>query len=380
MPALHLFTHEFHPFRGGIATYCHAFAQAAAHAHSYDVTVHAPAGSGAPDSNCGYTVSAGRHRGTHNPGCLLRSSRQLKRALKNHDTTFLFAEPGSILAYGLLRPKAPPSNLVITLHGSEIQRWQNNPLARWLAMRSFTDASIIVTVSEPIAALARQAFPQFADKVRAVCNALPAAFMQQARASLAAPTKPRAAAEYFQILSVGRLHPRKGYDQVIQAIADLPTELKNKVHYTIAGSSGKSSFDQALQQLAKRAGVRLTIKLDLSNEQLAACYQRADLFCLTSMPYRNSVEGFGLVYLEAGAYGLPSLAYDTGGVRDAVHDGVTGRLIQTGDIPALTRQLQRWIEDPSPLQALGRAACENALSRTWADVVAASLAPRPAQR
>ena len=97
------------------------------------------------------------------------------------------------------------------------------------------------------------------------------------------------------------------------------------------------------------------------------------------MPYRNSVEGFGLVYLEAGAYGLPALAYDTGGVSDAVHDGATGRLIRTGDISALTRQLQRWIEDPTPLQALGRAAREKALSRTWPDVVAASLTAPTAQ-
>jgi phosphatidylinositol alpha-1,6-mannosyltransferase len=379
MPSLHLFTHEFHPFRGGIATYCHEFAQAAAQAHHYDVTVHAPAGTSAPDSNCGYTVSAGRHRGTHNPGCLLHSKRQLRQALKNQSATFLLAEPGPILAYGLLRPKTAPFDLVITLHGSEIQRWQNNRLARWLAMRSFNDASTILTVSQPIAALAQEAFPQFAHKVRAVCNALPVAFMQQATVTQAAPVKRPAAAEHFQILSVGRLHPRKGYDQMIQAIARLPPEFKNRVCYTVVGGRGKGNYDQTLQQLAHHEGVQLTIELDLSNEQLAAHYQQADLFCLTSVPYRNSVEGFGLVYLEAGAYGLPALAYDTGGVRDAVHDGVTGQLIRSGDIPALTRQLQCWIENPSPLAVLGCAARKKALSRTWVDVVAASLAPQPTQ-
>jgi phosphatidylinositol alpha-1,6-mannosyltransferase len=379
MPSLHLFTHEFHPFRGGIATYCHEFSQAAAQAHHYDVTVHGPAGASVPNPSCGYTVSAGRHRGTHNPGCLLRSKRQLRQALKNQGATFLLAEPGPILAYGLLRPKTAPIDLVITLHGSEIQRWQNNRLARWLAMRSFTDASTILTVSQPIAEMAQQAFPQCAHKVRAVCNALPAAFMQQATATQATPVERPAAAEYFQILSVGRLHPRKGYDQVIQAIARLPAGLKDRVRYTVVGGRGKDHYDQALQQLAQHEGVHLTIELDRSDQQLAARYQQADLFCLTSVPYRNSVEGFGLVYLEAGAYGLPALAYDTGGVSDAVHDGATGRLIRTGDIPGLTRQLQRWIEDPTPLHALGRAAREKALSRTWADVVAASLTAPTAQ-
>ena len=98
------------------------------------------------------------------------------------------------------------------------------------------------------------------------------------------------------------------------------------------------------------------------------------------MPYQKSIEGFGLVYLEAGAYRLPSLAYDSGGVRDAVLDGVTGRLIPTGDVPALTQQLRHWIENPAALQPLGEAARTNALSSSWADVVTESLMPQPANR
>lgn len=380
MPALVLFTHEFHPFRGGIATYCHEFARAASSAHHYKVTIYGPKQATAPNPTCNYTVVAGRHRGTHNPSCLIRSSRQLKRVLKDHSATVLLAEPGSILAYGLLRRKTAPTDLVITLHGSEIQRWQKDPLARWLAMRSFTDARTIVTVSEPIAALARQAFPQFADKVRAVCNALPEAFRQQAEATPPAAQQPSLQPQPFKILSVGRLHPRKGYDQVLHAIAALPLELKQQVRYMVVGGRGKSNYHQILQQLAQRLKVDFRIELDLSHQELARRYQQADLFCLTSVPYQKSIEGFGLVYLEAGAYRLPSLAYDSGGVRDAVLDGVTGRLIPTGDVPALTQQLRHWIEDPAALQPLGEAARTNALSSSWADVVTESLMPQPANR
>ena len=375
MPSLHLFTHEFHPFRGGIATYCHEFAQAAAHVHHYQVTVHAPQDATAPNSTGDYTVAAGRQRGTHNPSCLWRGKQQIRHALKDPNATFLFAEPGPILAYSLLPSPATPTNLVITLHGSEIQRWRKNPLARRLAMRTFTDARTIVTVSEPIAALARQAFPTVAHKVRAVCNALPDAYRQQA--SAAKPAQANFPDQYFKILSVGRLHPRKGYDQMLQAIAALPAELKQQVRYTVVGSRGKSNYSQTLQQLAEQLNVNLKIERDLSPQQLHTRYQQADLFCLTSVPYRHSIEGFGLVYLEAGAYGLPALAYDSGGVRDAVLDQVTGRLIRTGDIPALSQQLQQWIEHPAALQALGHAARARALNRSWADVVAESLSSQP---
>ena len=242
-----------------------------------------------------------------------------------------------------------------------------------MANRCFEDAAIIIAVSNPIAALAKQVFPDFSHKIRAVCNALPRAFIQNARNTEQGSAEPPAANGTFKILSVGRLHPRKGYDQVIQAITQLPQALKNKVNYTIVGGRSKSNYDQKLQLLTALSGVQLRIKLDLSDIELIEHYKQADLFCLTSMPYRSSIEGFGIVYLEAGAYALPSLAYDTGGVRDAVIDNRTGKLIRAGDIDGLRQQLQSWMEDPAPLRELGEAARENALSRNWAEVVAESL-------
>ena len=154
----------------------------------------------------------------------------------------------------------------------------------------------------------------------------------------------------FQAAERRTAPPAQGFDQIIRAIAACRPHSK-KVHYTVAGSRGKGDYTQQLQQLASQHEVQLRIELDLSQAQLAAHYQNADLFCLTSVPYRNSVEGFGLVYLEAGAYGLPALAYDTGGVRDAVQDAITGRLVTSGDLQGLSQQLQRWVEDPAALNA-----------------------------
>ena len=370
---LHLFTHEFYPFRGGIATYCHEFALAAAIDHGYKVTVHGPSSAVAPEEQIEYTIEAGKHRGTHNLGCLLRSRQDLLRALDMKGATYVLAEPGAILSYGLLRKSNKSNNLIVTLHGSEIQRWQKNPIARWMGTRCFEDATIIIAVSNPIAAIAKRVFPQFSHKIRAVCNALPRAFIQNAKNTELGSAEPPARNGTFKILSVGRLHPRKGYDQLILAIAKLPQALKNKVNYTIVGGRGKSNYDQKLQLLATRSGVQLCIKLDLNDSELIEHYKQADLFCLTSMPYGSSIEGFGFVYLEAGAYALPSLAYDTGGVRDAVIDNRTGKLIPAGNIDGLRQQLQNWMEDPSPLRELGEAARENALNRNWAEVVAESL-------
>ncbi|MCX7319488.1 MAG: glycosyltransferase [Hyphomicrobiales bacterium] len=67
----------------------------------------------------------------------------------------------------------------------------------------------------------------------------------------------------------------------------------------------------------------------LSNVDIRDLYGAADFFCLTGVPESSGrVEGFGLVYLEAGAGGLPSIASDIGGVPDAVLAGDSGLLVQ----------------------------------------------------
>mgnify|MGYP003350277809 CR=1 FL=1 len=57
---------------------------------------------------------------------------------------------------------------------------------------------------------------------------------------------------------------------------------------------------------------------DVPDEELSRIYDRADIFAMTSINHGDSIEGFGLVYLEAAAHGLPIVAHDVGGVRDAV--------------------------------------------------------------
>ena len=89
-------------------------------------------------------------------------------------------------------------------------------------------------------------------------------------------------------------------------------------------------------------------------------YAEADVFALTSELQSKSVEGFGLVYLEASASGLPILGHRTGGVEDAVQDGVTGLLVEPGDQAGLDSALATLVEDAALRERLG------ANGRKWA--------------
>jgi phosphatidylinositol alpha-1,6-mannosyltransferase len=122
-----------------------------------------------------------------------------------------------------------------------------------------------------------------------------------------------------------------------------------------------------LNAAAVEAGFPVRFLGDIPDDQLGAVYAQADVFAMTSMPHRQSVEGFGLVYLEAGAHGLPIVAHAIGGVPEAVVDGETGLLVRPGDTAALTRAFDRLLGDPTLRRRLGEAGRARALSRTWRD-------------
>ena len=101
---------------------------------------------------------------------------------------------------------------------------------------------------------------------------------------------------------------------------------------------------------------------------------------MTSMPHKHSVEGFGLVYLEAGAHGLPIVAHAIGGVPEAVIDGYTGLLVAPGNTAALTAAFARLLDDPTLRRNLGEAGRVRALARSWQDSAIALFGQRAAPR
>jgi glycosyltransferase involved in cell wall biosynthesis len=89
-------------------------------------------------------------------------------------------------------------------------------------------------------------------------------------------------------------------------------------------------------------------------------YDRSDIFAMTSVNHGYSVEGFGLVYLEAAAHGLPIVAHKIGGVPEAVQDGETGLLVPPHQPDKLAAAFAQLIVDAELRQRLGEA------GRAWA--------------
>ena len=153
------------------------------------------------------------------------------------------------------------------------------------------------------------------------------------------------------LLSVARLVPRKGIDSVIRALRRLPAH----VVYRVVGSGPDAA---RLRALAQEAGVSQRVQFlgRLDDAALADEYRACTLFVL---PARRTVagdlEGYGLVYFEAAAWGRPVVAGRSGGEVDAVEDGRTGVLVDGTDDDAVANGIAALLADPGRLQALGAA-------------------------
>ena len=142
------------------------------------------------------------------------------------------------------------------------------------------------------------------------------------------------------LLTVGRLSERKGIDRVIEA---LPAVLARHpdVRYLIVGDG---LYRAQLDQLIAARQVSRSVRFvgTVSDEDLPAHYAIADVFV---MPHRElpsgDTEGFGVVFLEANACGVPVIAGRVGGARDAVEDQVNGLTVDGEDTGAIARAIMR---------------------------------------
>ncbi len=158
------------------------------------------------------------------------------------------------------------------------------------------------------------------------------------------------------VLSVGAISPLKGYDFLIQAIANVPQEIRPKL--VIVGNTAASSEQAFLTDLATRARVELEFRIDVTEDELVVLYNRARVFA-----YSPVLEPFGLAVVEAMACSTPVVAVKEGGVRESVRDGETGLLVPR-ETHAFARALQCLLEDRHKSESLGTNG-RNEVLRFW---------------
>jgi phosphatidylinositol alpha-1,6-mannosyltransferase len=217
---------------------------------------------------------------------------------------------------------------IIYTHGKEILENQKTPETEQLMRIAFDSAARVVANSDYTAGLLKE-FGVSADKiVRITPGILPQQWTKTVPSQQVEKLRQQhQLGNHPVILTVGRLNERKGHDTVIQAMPAILSEVPDAVYLIV----GDGLERENLQTLTQQMGVEKAVIFagEVGDEDLPAYYQLATIFTMISRqpPGSHEVEGFGIVYLEANACGLPVVAGRSGGVPDAVIDGETGFLV-----------------------------------------------------
>lgn len=157
------------------------------------------------------------------------------------------------------------------------------------------------------------------------------------------------------LLSVGRLTTRKGLKEFVENSLAYIVQQEPDVILVVVGESPKNSLGAGLQtreeilEAARKNQIEshiLFLGVITDNEQLATIYEAADVHVFPVRHIPDDPEGFGMVAIEAAAHGLPTVAFATGGVVDALKDGVSGYLVEKNNYIDLTHRILFVLNNP----------------------------------
>jgi glycosyltransferase involved in cell wall biosynthesis len=226
-----------------------------------------------------------------------------------------------------------------------VEVWQKLP---WYRRHALHAADALVAISQYTAerfAVVQGANP---DRVRVLPLGLEPAFWAFAQwpDRLERPAELPSGRILLSVARLSAVDAYKGIDTLIQALARLPDD----THLVVVGDGDDRP---RLEALAHAEGVSRRVHFlgALEGDKLAACYQHCDIFALPSKG-----EGFGLVFLEAMAFGKPVVGGAHGGTLDVIEHGKSGFLVPHGDVDQLAATLARLLADPALCAEIGHRA------------------------
>jgi len=169
-----------------------------------------------------------------------------------------------------------------------------------------------------------------------------------------------------RLITVSRLDKRKNHEKVIMALRNLKQVYPNIVYICIGGGEEEENIKKLVKELKLESQVMFfkEISFNLKNALLAS----SDIFVMPSIIHKKSIEGFGIVYLEAAQYGVPSLGGKDGGASDAIKHEHTGLICDGNNLDEVYSSLNHMIENKR-YSVLGKNAKEFVLNFEWSKVI-----------
>ncbi|MFZ3201302.1 MAG: glycosyltransferase family 4 protein [Candidatus Acidiferrales bacterium] len=258
----------------------------------------------------------------------------------------IFVAHVNLAPVGWLARQCGGGKMAVVGHGIEV--WEPLP---WIRRKAVKSANVLVAVSQFTGARFSDMQGIAPEAVRLLPLALDPS-LRAAEENDLASLPPAWFRKGPVLLSVTRLSSSeayKGVDTMIRTLARIQTDMPDLQYLIVGDGDDRPRLEGLAQGLGIAARVHFAGKLDASG--LSACYANCDVFVLPSKG-----EGFGIVFLEAMAFGKPVIGGNHGGTPDIIEDGVTGYLVEHGNEVRLGQIVEMLVRDESLRKTIGRAA------------------------
>jgi phosphatidylinositol alpha-1,6-mannosyltransferase len=280
---------------------------------------------------------------------------RLRKYAKDCDVIHAFVEPYSYIAYWL--SVLMGKKYYITAHGTfGVLPYSFSSIKKYFHKKSFENAEKIICVSN----YTKKRLSEFGLKnLEVINNGIDLKKFCHSNIPLIDERE-------GIILSVGALKHRKGYHVSIEALANVFSEIKD-LKYCIVGSQSDALYFNKLKKMTVdlRIEDRIEFMQDVPDKDLVDLYRKAKLFVLTPVSEGDRFEGFGLVYLEAGACGLPVIGSLDSGAEDAINNGKTGLLVKSNNPSLLSEAILKLFNDRELAQRMSDEGIKQARSHDW---------------
>ena len=165
-----------------------------------------------------------------------------------------------------------------------------------------------------------------------------------------------------RLITISRFDKRKNHEKVIMALRNLKQQYPDIVYICIGYGDEEHNLKKLVQELDLNSQVMFF--KDISNDLKNALLAKSDIFVMPSIIHKTSVEGFGIAYVEAGQYGVPSLGGKDGGASDAIDHDKTGLICDGNNLDDIYSSLNSMIENKKYLE-LGKNSKEYVSKFEW---------------
>jgi phosphatidylinositol alpha-1,6-mannosyltransferase len=169
-----------------------------------------------------------------------------------------------------------------------------------------------------------------------------------------------------KLITVSRFDKRKNHEKVMMALRNLKQIYPDIVYICIGSGDEENNIKNLVKELDLESQVMFF--KDISEVLKNALVAKSDIFVMPSIIHKSSVEGFGIVYAEAGQYGVPSIGGKDGGASDAIDHEKTGLICDGNNLDDIYSSINSMLENKKYLE-FGKNAKEFVTKFYWSNII-----------